>query len=134
MTLNILAIAVTAVIHFGIGAIWYITLEKHWLKALGKTKEAAENPKNWSKVEPYIVTLVASFAITTVTAYILSLTPIKTLSSGAMFGFILWLGYIITDIVTHYSYGDRKKSLILIDSGYFLVSFVVITAILAVWK
>jgi Protein of unknown function (DUF1761) len=134
MSLNFLAIIATGIIHFGIGAIWYISLEKQWLKALGKTKEEAENPKNWTKIEPYIFTFASSFIITAVTAYIISLTPIKTIAEGAVFGFILWLGYVFTSTVTHYSYGDKKKSLIAIDSGYFLVSFVVVSAILAVWR
>jgi hypothetical protein len=136
MTLNYLAILVVAFIHFGIGAVYYSVFSQVWAKARGFANNeefVKRGMQNWGKNTPYILTFFYSFVYSFVLAYFISLLPYRGGMSALRYGFLIWIGVFMTGLVFNYSYSDQKKSLILVDGGYWFISVLVCCFILAKW-
>jgi len=90
---NTLAVLIAAIAGFAFGAAWYMTLARHWLAAIGKTK--AELPTG---PLPFVVAGVSQLVIAFVMAGALghlgpgNVTPANGVISGA----ILWFGLALT--------------------------------------
>ena len=61
-----------------------------------------------------------------------SLSGGATLGSGALTGFLLWLGFVAPSSLTNKLFADRIKAW-MIEVGNHLVTFVVMGAILGAW-
>jgi hypothetical protein len=115
---NWIAVVVAAVASMALGFVWYMALANQWMAALGKTREQISMG---SSATPFII----SFVMQLVMAYFLALFMPKLLGSvsvanGLLAGFLLWLGFVITTMITNHRYQGSKWSLTVIDGGYFL--------------
>jgi hypothetical protein len=131
LTPNYLAIFVSGIVLYGVGAIYYTVFSKQWMKALGKTEHGM---KHWANATPFIVTFFASFLISGVMSTLVATLSDKSFVTGGLFGAKIWLGFIFTALLFNYSYADRKKSLLFIDMTYWLISFIVVAGILNIWR
>jgi hypothetical protein len=113
--LNYLAILLAAVAAFVWGAIYYMTLSKQWLAAVGRTES------NKSPV-PFVISFVALIVMSWVLAGTVGhLGPGQvTLKNGIISGLFLWLGFIATTVFVNNAYPGRKYSLSVIDSIHWL--------------
>ncbi|RYE11016.1 MAG: DUF1761 domain-containing protein [Hyphomicrobiales bacterium] len=114
---NWLAIIVAMIASMALGAVWYTTLGNRWMAALGKTREQIVG--GGSTITPFIWTA----AMQLVSAYFLArLTPLvfdtTTIVNAVQLGFFLWLGFVLTSMITNHRYQGSKWSLALIDGGY----------------
>jgi hypothetical protein len=117
--INYLAIVIAALASFGFGALYYMTLAKPWMAAIGKTEE--ELKANSSKT-PFVVTIVAELIIAWVLAGALGhLGPGQvTARNGVITGLILWAGFIITTMAVNHAYEGGKRTRTFIDGGHWL--------------
>ncbi len=117
--INYLAIVIAALSSFGFGALYYMSLAKPWMAALGKT--ADEMKANSSKT-PFIVTIVSELIIAWVLAGALGhLGPGQvTPRNGMITGFILWAGFVITTMAVNHAYEGAKRTRTLIDGVHWL--------------
>ena len=53
--------------------------------------------------------------------------------AGIFSGFNVWLGFILTTIVTNYAFSGRKYSLTAIDAIHWLLVLIVMGAIIGAW-
>ncbi len=113
--LNYLAILLAAVSAFAWGAIYYMTLSKRWLAAVGRVEP------NKSPV-PFIISFVALIVMSWVLAGTVGhLGPGQvTIKNGIISGLFLWLGFIATTVFVNNAYPGRKYSLSVIDSIHWL--------------
>ena len=113
--LNYLAILLAAVAAFVWGAIYYLTLSKQWLAAVGRVEP------NKSPV-PFVISFVALIVMSWVLAGTVGhLGPGQvTLKNGIISGLFLWLGFIVTTVFVNNAYPGRKYSLSVIDSIHWL--------------
>jgi len=117
-TVDYLACLVAAVAAFAFGAAWYMGLAKAWLAAIGKT--AAEMKANASPI-PYLVSALALFVI----AVVLSMIWGGRLAAVGLWpvlrtAIILWVGFILTTLAVNHAYQGQRRSLTVIDGGYWL--------------
>jgi hypothetical protein len=129
--INYLAVAVSAVIFFGIGAAWYNIFGKIWSKAIGMTEEKS---KAMNPAVTFGLTFLGYLIGVYVLAHFVFYTKSETFLLGAATGFWAWLGFVIPVLLSNKNFQGHPWSLFLIDAGYYLVAFPVCGGILAVWK
>jgi hypothetical protein len=119
--LNYIAIAVAAAASFAFGSVYYMTLAKRWMTAVGKTEEQIKADGGMTP-KVFAVTAVAQLIMAWVLAGIIGhlgtgqVTPVNGLISGAF----VWFGFVLTTQVINHGYQGAKKSLTVIYSGHWL--------------
>ena len=131
---SVLAAAVATMI---LGFLWYspFLFAKPWTLAMGY------DPNDKAKMEEmrkgagklYGITFIASLISAFVLAKIIDVTTVNAVLYGMKIGFAVWLGFVTTVQLTSTLFKKRPIKLYLIDTGYQLVCYLVMGAILARW-
>ena len=133
ITINYLAVVVAAVAVFILGWLWYMPLfGKAWREARGVTEQmAAEGQKDMGKtmLVIFVCTLVMAWAMGVIVGY----TKLVTVMQGVKLGALCWLGFALTIGLIETTTSRRKMTSFYIDTGYWLVSLVVMGIILSLW-
>ena len=132
-----LPVLVAAIAAMVLGFVWYSPLlfARPWMRLMGydpedKTK-LAELRKGAGKT--YAFSFVASVVSAVVLAKIVDITTVNQALYGMKVGFAVWLGFVTTVQLTAALYSRQPAKLYLINTGYQLVSYLAMGAILAVW-
>ncbi|MEO5805309.1 DUF1761 domain-containing protein [Devosia sp.] len=115
-SVNWLAVVVATVAAFAFGAVWYTTLSKQWLAALGKTREQLNvgfTPFIWSVVVELIMAYVLAVLLGNLPGGI-------TIATGITVGVIAWVGFVATTLIMNHRYEGMSWALTIIDSGHLL--------------
>ena len=133
------AVLVAAIVAYLIGWAWYspILWQKPWMAARGDTGENwnTEGKKEMPKIMFYgfVNTLLMSFVI----AVFLALTGVETLMQSLQVALLLCFGFVVTVKFNDLLYtahpphwGRRAQVLFLIDAGYQIVLFLVVSGII----
>ncbi len=142
-TINYLAVLVSAVLFFMLGALWYspVMFANAWVKGMGLTDEQIKEMKEKGPgAKPFIISFLGGLVMAFVTAHIVDFMKVvfgdsgmSNLAIGLTTGFWLWLGYIATYSLNTVAYEDKSWQFYFINNGYQLVGLFVIGAILSVW-
>ena len=133
--ISLLGVLVAAVANMAVGAVWYSPslLGNRWLSAVGWSRKELEQRKKDGMAKAYGGTFIASLGLAYLLAHCVGYTQVTTLAAGAILGFWLWLGFIVTTSISAYLFEDRPLQLYAINTGCYLASFVVMGAILTLW-
>jgi hypothetical protein len=137
MGVNLLSVLAAAIATMVLGFLWYSPLlfAKPWTVAMGydlnDKAKMDEMRKGAGKL--YGITFVASLLSAFVLAKIIDVTTVNAALYGMKIGFAVWLGFVTTVQLTSTLFKKRPIKLYLIDTGYQLVSYLVMGAILAKW-
>jgi hypothetical protein len=137
MGINWLAVLAAAVLCMIIGFLWYspALFAKPWMLAHGydPNDEArlAEMQKGAAKL--YAVAFLASSLAAAMLAKVLAVTGVHNALYGVKMGFGVWLGFVMTVQLTGTLFAKRPLKLFYIDTGYQLVCFLGMGALLASW-
>ncbi len=137
MGVNLLSVLAAAIATMILGFLWYspFLFAKPWTLAMGY------DPNDKAKMEEmrkgagklYGITFVASLLSAFVLAKIIDVTTVTSALYGMKIGFAVWLGFVTTVQLTSTLFKRRPIKLYLIDTGYQLVCYLVMGAILAKW-
>ncbi len=137
MGVNLWSVLVAAVATMILGFLWYSPLlfAKPWTLAMGY------DPNDKAKMEEmrkgagklYGITFVASLISAFVLAKIIDITTVNSALYGMKIGFAVWLGFVTTVQLTSTLFKKRPIKLYWIDTGYQLVCYLAMGAILAKW-
>jgi Protein of unknown function (DUF1761) len=137
MGVNLWSVLVAAVATMILGFLWYSPLlfAKPWTVAMGY------DPNDKAKMDEvrkgagklYGITFVASLISAFVLAKIIDVTTVNSALYGMKIGFAVWLGFVTTVQLTSTLFKKRPIKLYLIDTGYQLVCYLAMGAILAKW-
>jgi hypothetical protein len=132
---NWLAVAVSAVISYVLGALWYspLLLGKPWIAAHGFTDEQLQQMQQ-SGPMPYVLTAIAHLTAAIVISALVDYANVLTLVDGLWFGLLLWLGVAAVAGLIMNQFSDRKFSVFLIDTSYHLAYTLIIAVIVTVWR
>lgn len=135
--INYLAVLVAAVIPMVIGSFWYspVLFGNQWMKLAGFSKEQIEKAKkDKAKMQKaYMGSAVAALLMSYVLANFVDYANAVTFVQGAMTGFWAWLGFAAASSLPSYLFEGRPVKLWKLNTGYNLVSLLLIGGLLAVW-
>jgi uncharacterized protein DUF1761 len=134
---NVWSVLVAAIATMILGFVWYSPLlfARPWMVAMGY------NPENKAKIDEmrksagksYAMAFVASLVAAFVLGKIIDVTTVESALYGMKIGFAMWLGFVTTVQLTAKLFGNQPTKLYLINTGYQLVCYLAMGAILAVW-
>ncbi len=137
MGVNLWSVLAAAVATMILGFLWYSPLlfAKPWTLAMGY------DPNDRAKMEEmrkgagklYGITFIASLISAFVLGKVIEITTVNSIFYGMKIGFAVWLGFVTTVQLTSTLFKKRPIKLYLIDTGYQLVCYLVMGAILARW-
>ena len=137
-SLNWLAILVAAVVTMILGFLWYSPLlfAKAWTREMGYdiNDKAKMDEMRESAGPAYAGSFVASLISAFTLALILHGMRADSLHFGLMASFHIWLGFIATVQFTGALFAKQSMKLFAINTGYQLVCFLAMGAILVLWK
>jgi hypothetical protein len=130
---NYLAIVAAGIASFALEAIWYSVFLKVWEAGIEHTQAWLEaNSPNFGI--QLAVALASAILMAIGLDCIIQLTGPQSAAHGMKVGALLWLGFILTVFCTEYIFEVRPMSLFGVNAGFWLISIVVMGAIVGGWK
>ena len=136
--MNFGAIVVSAIVAFMLGGLWYspILFAKPWTLAHGydlNDKAKMDEMKKGAGPK-YAAAFFASLIAALVLARLFVGLGVVDVARGVKIAVVIWFGFVATVQLTGTLFGGKKIQLFFIDTGYQLVSFIIMGAILAAWR
>ncbi len=128
--INYLAVLVSTVLAFVLGALWYGPLfGKIWLKEMNFTEEELKKA-NMAKIfgTAFFLNLIISINLA------MFIGPKADLGFGLFAGAAAGIGWVAASIGITYLFGRKSLRLFLVDAGYQAVIYTLMGGILGVWK
>jgi hypothetical protein len=137
-SINWLAVVVCVIVSMVVGSVWFNqkTFFPIWWKAIGKSESDGPGMTGAMGMT-WGLTILASFVQVVFMALMVnalgSIMPGgPTLGSGALTGFLLWLGFVAPTSLTNKLFAGQLKAWVL-EAGNHLIDFVLFGAILGAW-
>lgn len=124
LQLDWLAIGIAAFLNMVIGFVWY----SKWL--FGSSEICQKKESTQCRVLSMFYGIVLSLVIAFFLAFFEGYLAVTTVSDGMFVGFCLWLGFVVTTQISSVIWQGRNFKLFLIDTGYKLLSFLVMSGII----
>jgi hypothetical protein len=132
MRTNYLAVGISALAYWMLGALWYgVLFGQRWMLLEGMSMEQA---RRMNPALPYIITLLLNVLIAFVLAQLCQWRNANTAARGAAVGVLLWVGIVGPIVGTTYMYEMRSMELFAINEFYPLVGLCLMGVILGAWK
>jgi hypothetical protein len=136
--LNWLAILVAAISTMIVGFLWYSPLlfAKLWMREMGHDPNDKAKTREMQKsagpayAGSFVASLISAFTL----ALILHGMRADGLHFGLMASFHVWLGFVATVQFTGALFAKQSMKLFAINTGYQLVCYLVMGAILSSWQ
>lgn len=128
---NLLAVIAATLATMVLGMMWYAppVLGKIWMRETGMTIEKAQQ----NMVHSFFVGVTANLLLSFFMGLLLQMVRPGSLQAAMLFGSVLWLGIVVPTELSEIAWERRSWTLFLIDVGWSLLSFLVITTILYSW-
>ena len=136
--LNLLAIFVAAISTMLVGFLWYspFLFAKPWMREMGydPNDKASADKMRKSAGPAYTASLIASLVSAFVLAIFFHEMHVQDLEYGLLVGSHVWLGFVATVQLTSVLFMKQSMKLFTINTGYQLVCYLIMSAILTVWR
>jgi Protein of unknown function (DUF1761) len=138
MGVNLWAVLVCGAATMIVGFLWYspILFAKPWMVLMGyDPNDKAKIAEMQKSAGPsYGLSFVASLAAAFVLGKIIAISTVNSPVYGLKIGFAVWLGFVTTVQLTNALFSRQPNKLYLINTGYQLVCYLAMGAILAAWR
>jgi len=134
---NLWSVLVAAVATMVVGFLWYspILFARPWMSAMGYDPDdkakIAEMQKGAGPL--YGIAMLASLLSAFVLGKVLDGLTINSALYGLKVAFAVWLGFVATVQLTDTLFGKKPVKLFLINTGYQLVCYLAMGAIIGAW-
>ena len=136
LRINYPAVLVAGLLYWMLGALWYSPLlfAHKFIELMRWTPAdiAAVQASGTGKL--VAIAFLSSLVLAYVLAHFLRFTHAENARDGIRTAFWLWLGFVVTSNLETVLFEQRAVGLYLISNGYHLVGFLLMGALLAVWK
>ena len=128
---NYLAVVVAAIASYIIATVWYAVLfGKAWQKLTGATDM---KPSPLNIILSFVGSLIMSYVLYHSIAFGNYYVQMSGAGGGLMGGFFSWIGFIAPVTLMTKLYEKKPWGLWLLDNGFWLISLLVMGAILSAW-
>lgn len=131
--MNHLAVLVSAIILWVLGAIWYspALFAKPWMQLIGAQREPGKRDGMLlAMTASFIGDLVLSFVL----AHIIIWSNTTGFAYGCVIGVLCWIGFIAAPNLPQGLYEKRPFKLFAINGGYWFVGLFIVGGLLASWR
>jgi hypothetical protein len=130
---NFLAVLVSALILWMLGAAWYSPplFAKPWMAALGITPVPGQKK---GLLGGMIASFVGDLILAFVLAHIIVWSHANAIGRGIFVGVLVWFGFFVAPNFPQGIYEGRPFKLFAINNGYWLVGLIIVGGLLAVWR
>ncbi|MEK7165235.1 MAG: DUF1761 domain-containing protein [Patescibacteria group bacterium] len=128
---NLVAVVVAVVASMAVGFAWYSPqlFGKQWMSLMGLSEDKmAAAKKEMGKM--YALSFVGALIMGYVLGMVVKMAYSTTVVGGMKVGFGVWLGFIAPVQLTDTIFSGKKWNLLYLNSGYQLVSTMVMGAVL----
>jgi len=136
--IRILPVVVAAIACMILGFLWYspVLFAKPWMILMGydPNDKARLDEMRKSAGKTYTLAFIASLISAFVLAKIIAVATVTSPLYGMKVAFAVWLGFVTTVQLTGALFSKQPTNLYLINTGYQLVCYLVMGAILAGWR
>ncbi len=131
--INWLAVLVSVIPSMAIGFIWYSpsVFYKQWLAGIGKSWE---NRPMSPMPMLFVFTILASLVEAVALALVLKAMGWSAALSGALGGFLLWLGFVAPTNLVNKLYAGHGWKVWMIEAGDHLLYLLVAGGIIGAWR
>jgi len=135
VTINYLAVLVAAISNMVLGFVWYGPLfGKEWMKMMHFTDKKMDEMKATGNMNQlYGIAMVGALVMAYVMAHFVDYVGATSVVGGMQTGFWAWLGFVAPVMLGGVLWEGRSWKLFTLQSGYYLVTLMIMGAILAVW-
>ncbi len=128
--INHAAVWVAAIVYFLLGWVWYTVFGAAWVAAMGKTSmDSGSSPMTY--VWSFLLGLILAYA----TGIALARHPEdQNMQQGVSFALFMGIALFATQTLNQVLYAGSPFVLWLINTGYVVVGFAIIGAIVGGWK
>ncbi len=132
--INWVAVIVAAIVSMALGAFWYSPagFGKQWVALMGFTDQQQKAMKKGAG-KAYALAFIGALITSAVLAMLVDWAQAITMIDGAKVGFWIWLGFVATTMAGMMLWEGKPMKLYTLNSGYHLVNFILMGAILAAW-
>ncbi len=138
MGVNLWAVLVSGLATMVVGFVWYSPLlfARPWMVLMGyDPDDKAKTAEMQKSAGPsYMLSLVASLASAAVLGKIIAVATINTPLYGMKVGLAVWLGFVTTVQLTNSLFSRQPAKLYAINTGYQLVCYLAMGAIMGAWR
>lgn len=131
--MGFVAVIVAALAGFAVGAVWYVTLSRHWIAAAGIRLGPDGKPEGGNSAMPFVVSGIAMLMVAGFMRHIFAMSGIATAGAGLVGGLGVGLFFITPWLAMDYAYAGRPARLTIIDGGYAVIGCAVIGAVLGLF-
>jgi surface polysaccharide O-acyltransferase-like enzyme len=135
---NVWAVLVAAVATMVVGFLWYspALFANSWMKLMGYDPNDKEKIAEMQKsaAPSYFISLIASILAAFVLGKLITVSGFSNAVDGLKIGLVVWLGFVTTVQFTNALFSRQRNRLYMINTGYQLVSYVVMGAIMGAWR
>lgn len=128
---NYLAILLASVASLIIGSVWYSKLAfgETWMRMVDLTEETAKAKMLPAVVAMFLLSLVMGYMLSHVTYMSMSVFGYSAQVAGLSSAFMMWGGFVLPTIMGTGLFEQRRKKLLLINLGNWLVTLLTMGAI-----
>ena len=116
-SVNFLAVGIAAVASFVFGSVYYMSLAKPWMAALGKSQDEIKTSQN---AMTFIMAFVAQLLMAYTMARVMGWQGGTGIGSGISVALTLWTGLIVAAMIVNHGFQGARRSLTVIDCGHWL--------------
>ena len=131
---NIWAILLAVAANMVLGFLWYGAplFGNAWMKMNGLTKKDTQSNSGLPMLAMFLLAILQAFVLRHFIVYSQAFYPTySAVSVGFLTGLWAWLGIAAPVLGANYMFAQRRKKLLLIDAGYYLVTLPLMGIILA---
>jgi hypothetical protein len=136
MGVNVWAALVAALAGTAAGMLWYSPLlfAKPWMALMGYSDRSKMPESQKDSAPSHVMLLIARIVSAIILGKVIEVANVTTALYGMKIGFAVWLGFVTTVQLTYALFGRQPIKLYLINTGYLLVSYLAMGAVLGAWR